>query len=150
MAHHGNFMAALNILMRFVHIISAVVLLGSVLAWLLAVTPALAALAVAALAEDTRRKVDNAIAASLRPLALSAMAGLLISGLYNFLNKTGLTPAYHAVIGVKFLLVLHVFAVTYIATKPDNPKRVRQLTGVAVSGVVIVLLSAVLRWLHTQ
>jgi putative copper export protein len=145
MAHHGNFMAALNILMRFVHIISAVVLLGSLLAWLLAVTPALAALA-----EDTRRKVDNAIAASLRPLALSAMAGLLISGLYNFLNKTGLTPAYHAVIGVKFLLVLHVFAVTYIATKPDNPKRVRQLTGVAVSGVVIVLLSAVLRWLHTQ
>jgi hypothetical protein len=149
MAHHDSFMPALNILMRFVHIISAITLLGGVLTWVFAVTPALAALGPAP-GNDTRRKVDDAIAAALRPFVLAAIGGLLVSGIYNFLNKTGLTPAYHAVIGVKFLLVLHVFAVAIIAMKPDNAKRSRQLTGVALSGVVIVILSAVLRWILTQ
>ena len=138
-------MPVLNILMRFAHIISAITLLGGVLVWLLAVSPALASLS-----EETRKKVENAIAAAWRPVAFSAIGGLLVSGIYNFLNKTNLTPAYHAVIGVKFLLVLHVFAVVIVALKPDNPKRTRQLTGVAMSGVVIVILSAVLRWILTQ
>jgi hypothetical protein len=35
-------------------------------------------------------------------------------------------------------------------TKPDNAKRSRQLTGIAVSGVSIVILSAVLQWIRTQ
>jgi uncharacterized membrane protein len=137
-------MPALNIAMRFLHIISAITLLGGIFAWRFGLIPALAPLG-----EDTRRKVDNAVAAAWRPFVLFGVAGLLISGVYNFLNKTGLTPAYHAVIGVKFLLVLHVFAVAILATKPDNAKRARQLTGVAASGVVIVILSAVLRWILT-
>src|SRR3954463_3489117 len=124
-------MALLNISMRFLHIISAILLLGGIVAWRFGVLPALAVLG-----EDTRRKVDNAVAASWRPFVLFGVAGLLVSGTYNFLNKTGLTPAYHAVIGVKFLLVLHVFAVAIIAMKPDNSKRSRQLTGVAISGIV--------------
>jgi len=138
-------MPALNILMRFLHIISAVTLLGGVLTWRFGVTPALGSLS-----GEARSKVDNAIAAAWRPFVLSAIAGLLVSGIYNFLNKTGLTPAYHAVIGVKFLLALHVLAVAILVSSPDNTKRARQLTGVAVSGVMIVILSAVLRWISTQ
>jgi uncharacterized membrane protein len=138
-------MPALNIAMRFLHIISAITLLGGVLAWRFGVMPAFAALG-----DDTRRKVDNSVAATWRPFVLFGVVGLLVSGVYNFLIKTGLTPAYHAVIGVKFLLVLHVFAVALIVTKPDNAKRSRQLTGIAVSGVSIVILSAVLQWIRTQ
>ena len=37
-----------------------------------------------------------------------------------------------------------------LAALPNNPRRERQLTGVAISGVVIVILSAVLRWLLTR
>ena len=37
--------------------------------------------------------------------------------------------------------------VAIVAAKPDNPKRGRQLTGVVASGVLIVILSAVLRWI---
>ena len=103
--------------------------------------------AMAPLAEDTRSKLGNAIAAAWKPFVLSAIAGSLISGIFNFLRKTGLTPAYHAVFGIKMLLALHVFAVLFIATRPHNPKLSRQLTGVAISGVIIVILSAVLRWL---
>jgi hypothetical protein len=144
MPHHGYFMPALQIFMRFLHIISAVTLLGGVLAWRFGVIPALASLGA-----EARNKVDSAVAAAWRPFVFSAIAGLLVSGIYNFLNKTGLTPAYHAVIGVKFLLVLHVFAVVVLACRPHNARRARQLTGVAISGVVIVILSAVLRWILT-
>jgi hypothetical protein len=50
------------------------------------------------------------------------------------------------VFGIKMLLVLHVFAVTILATRPDNQRRARQLTGVVISGVFIVILSVILRW----
>lgn len=145
MPHHGYFMPALNILMRFLHIISAITLLGGILAWRFGVIPSLAPLAA-----ETRSKIDNAVASAWRPFVLFSIAGLLVSGIYNFLNKTGLTPAWHAVFGIKVLLVLHVFAVAILASRENNPKRARQLTGVAVSGVVIVILSAVLRWILTQ
>ncbi len=138
-------MAVLSVFMRFLHIISAITLLGGVFAWRFGAIPA-----TATLASETRAKIGDAIASTWRPFVIFAIVGLLISGIYNFLNKTGLTPAYHAVIGIKFLLALHVFAVAILAARRNNLNRERQLTGVAISGVVIVILSAVLRWLLTQ
>jgi hypothetical protein len=137
-------MTALGIFMRFLHIISAITLLGGIFAWRFGAIPA-----TAALASETRVKVGDAIASTWRPFVISAIIGLLLSGIYNFLSKTGLTPAYHAVIGIKILLALHVFAAAILAARPNNGKRERQLTGVAISGVIIVILSAVLRWLLT-
>jgi hypothetical protein len=61
-----------------------------------------------------------------------------------------LTPAYHAVIGVTLWLALRGFAVAIRAARPHNAARARQLTGVAISGVTIVALSAVLRWILTR
>ena len=49
----------------------------------------------------------------------------------------------------KTTLALHVIAVAFLVTAPGNQKRARQLTGVVFSGVIIVILSAVLRWLTT-
>src|SRR6266702_5737701 len=116
-------MPALNILMRFLHILSVIVLLVGILAWRFGVIPALAPLG-----EETRRKMENALATAYRPAVLFGVAGLLLSGIYNFLrwNQTGLSPAYHAVIGEKFLLALHVFVVAILASRPDNAKRARQ------------------------
>jgi uncharacterized membrane protein len=142
MPHHEYLMDALNIIMRFLHILSAVVLAGGALTWRFAVIPS-----TETLNAETRGKVGDAIARAWRPFVLSAIAGILISGTYNFLRKTNLPPAYHAVFGIKVLLALHVFAVLILATKPGNTKRARQLTGVAISAVAVVLLSAVLRWL---
>jgi uncharacterized membrane protein len=135
-------MDALNIFMRFLHIFSAVLLAGGALAWRFAAIPA-----TEALADETRRKVGDAMARSWRPFVLFGTAGILISGIYNYLRKTGLPPAYHAIFGIKFLLALHVMAVLLLATRPRNDRRSRQLTGVAFSAVTIVILSAVLRWL---
>jgi hypothetical protein len=40
------------------------------------------------------------------------------------------------------LLVLHVFAVAVLVVKPNNPRRTRMMTGVLISGLCIVFLSA--------
>ena len=133
-------MTEFNIVMRFLHIVSVVTLLGGFIAWRLAMIPA-----TAPLGDDMRTRIGNAIAAAWRPVFFTAVGGILLSGIYNYMNKTGMPPAWHAVIGVKFLLVLHVFAVGFLVTGPNNAKRSRQLTGIVISGVVIVALSAVLR-----
>jgi hypothetical protein len=138
-------MDIINILMRALHILSAITLLGGVMAWRFGAIPGLAALNA-----DTRVKAGNTVAAAWRPWVIAAVGGILISGTWNFLHKTGLTPTYHAVFGVKVLLALHVFAAAIIAAKPNNDRRERQLMGVVISGVLIVILSAVLRWLLTQ
>jgi hypothetical protein len=65
-------------------------------------------------------------------------------------KSAGAPPAWHAVIGVKFLLVLHIFAVGFLATGQNNEKRSRQLTGIVISGVVVVALGAVLRYLSSS
>ena len=73
------------------------------------------------------------------------MTGLVLSGLYNYLSKPGHSAWYHALFGVKILLVLHVFSVAILAAAPKNPRRARQLFGAAVSGLTIVLISAYLK-----
>jgi uncharacterized membrane protein len=127
---------------RILHILSAITLLGGVIAWRFAAIPA-----ESVLANETRAKLGNATATAWRPWVWSAVAGLLISGIWNFLHKTGLTPVYHAIFGIKILLALHVFAAAILAARPDNPRRSRQLTGVVASGIIIVVLSAILRGL---
>jgi hypothetical protein len=127
---------------RVLHIFSAITLLGGVLAWRFAAIPA-----ESTLANETRAKLGNATAAAWRPWVLSAVVGLIISGIYNFLHKSGLTPTYHAIFGIKILLALHVFAAAILAARPANPRRSRQLTGVVVSGIILVILSAILRGL---
>lgn len=134
----------LDIVMRFLHIASAVTLVGGAIAWSLALA------AESTLAAEVKAKVGNAAAAAIRPVFLAAIAGALISGVYQYLDKSkGAQPAWHAVIGVKFLLVLHIFAVGFIATKSDNDRRARQLKGIVFSGLATILLAAVLRYLST-
>jgi hypothetical protein len=62
----------------------------------------------------------------------------------------GRGPLYQALLGIKLLLVLHVFAVGFLIVKPKNPKRARMMTGIVISGLTIIAMSAVLRQLHLQ
>jgi hypothetical protein len=84
-------------------------------------------------------------AALYRPLVFGAMAALLISGCYNILTNVGHTPLYHMLLGVKLLLVMHVFAVAILITRPHNPRRARMMAGAAISGLAIIAISDYLR-----
>ena len=123
------------------HVICAVALIGGVLAWRFAALPG-----IQLLEAGTRAKVDNAIAAAWRPVVIASVAGLLLTGIYNFMHRPVKTPQFHMLFGIKMLLALHVFAVSMLATRADNQRRSRQLTGVAISGVIVLIISVAFRW----
>jgi uncharacterized membrane protein len=131
---------AITALARWLHLSSLVTLIGGFLYARFVMNPASSTLA-----PDVRIGLDNQAARRFRPLVFAAMTLLVVSGAYNFLYKNPRTPLYHALFGVKILLVLHVFAVAILATSPNNPRRARQLFGAAISGVVIILISAYLK-----
>lgn len=75
---------------------------------------------------------------------------IVLSGLYNFLVAAPKhTNTWQIWFGIKMLLVLHVLATAILwAISPYVPaKSDRRLLGIAISGFVIVFISAYLRWL---
>lgn len=136
--------AALGVLMRWLHITAVIVIVGGFAYARFAIAPALASLPPLDAAA-----FSNRVAALFRPLLYSALGVVLLSGLYNYLTKPFYPPHYHAVIGVKFLFVLHLFAASVMYTIPNanEAKRVRRLNWLVISGLVVVAISAVLRWM---
>ena len=130
----------LTAIMRWVHISSVVTLIGGIVYARFVMIPA-----AASLAPDARTALDEGAAKHFRPLVFVAIAGVLLSGIFNYLSKPGHSVLYHALFGVKMLLALHVFSVAILATAPHNPRRARQLFGAAISGLAIVLIAAYLK-----
>lgn len=137
----------LRIAVRWVHIASIVTLIGGFLYARFAVWPALEALGTAQ---------SNTFVESMVSRFRSALYLLLLttlgSGLFNYLTKPSYPPHYHMVIGIKFLFVLHIFAVTVLYTVPNAglAKRKRWLGGITISGLIVIAISAVLRWMSTH
>jgi uncharacterized membrane protein len=134
---------ALSVIMRWLHITSAVVVVGGVLYARFVIAPALATLPA-----PEQDALGAAMAARYRSLLYLAMVFLAGTGLYNTILNVGRGPLYQSLLGIKLLLVLHVFAVGLLIVKPKNPKRSRQMTGLVISGLVILAISAMLRQLH--
>ncbi len=132
-------------LARVLHIASAITLMGGMF---FAATSWLPALNSTTGSET--QSISDAIAVKFRPWLALAIVGLLVSGFYNYLRHAAakdVPSMYHMVFGMKFLLALHVFAVGWIALNRGNTKRHRQIIGVVISGLVIILLSAWMRYL---
>ena len=130
----------LIILMRWLHIFSMMALIGGFYYWRFVLVPALESIAPA-----VRDQISAAAASRFKPIVMTSVAGLVISGTYNLLTNPGHTPRYHMMFGIKILLALHVFAVAFLITKPVNPRRSRMLTGAILSGLIILVISAYLR-----
>ena len=133
----------LSVIMRWLHITSVVVLLGGVLYARFILAPVLQSLA--AQEQDT---LGDSLAARYRSLLLAVVLLLTATGLYNMIMNINRGTLYQSLLGIKLLLVLHVFAVGILIVRPKNPKRTRQMTGLVISGLVILAISAVLRQLH--
>jgi hypothetical protein len=131
----------LSFIVLALHLICAAALIGGALAWRFGAMPG-----IQLLEAGTRAKVDNAIAAAWRPVAVGSIAVLLITGVYNLMHRPVQTKTFHILFGIKMLLALHVFAVSVLATRADNSRRARQLMGIVISGVVILIISAAFRW----
>ena len=120
-------------LARVIHIASAVLLLGGLAyAWNL----------------SKYKLLPENPAYGFRPAVWSLVAALFLTGVYNLVNKLPVVPKeYHMLFGIKFLLFLHIAAVSLLLVKPGTTpeKRTRMLTGLVVSGLGVILVSAALR-----
>jgi uncharacterized membrane protein len=131
---------ALGVIMRWLHYSSVTTLIGGILYGRLVMVPSSATLA-----PDERDALADRAAVAFRPFVLAAICGLVVSGVYNILTHPGHRPIYQALLGVKLLLALHVFAVALLIVRPGRPHRARMMTGVAVSGLVIIAIAAYLQ-----
>jgi uncharacterized membrane protein len=127
----------LNVLVRWLHIVSAALLVGG-----LAYARAVAVPALETLPDEERAEAWRRLAWRFRPMVYAAIAGLLVSGVYNLLVHPGHTVFYHRLFGVKILLAAHVFAASVLAVKEPKPSR---MTSAAISGILVLLLAAYLR-----
>ena len=130
----------LTTVMRWLHITSMLSLLGGILYARFVMMPS-----ASALTAEARSILDEGTSRHFRGVVFAAIGGLVLSGLYNYMLKPGHSPTYHMLFGIKILLVLHVLSVAIIATAPNNPRRARQLFGAAISGLVVVAISAYLK-----
>ena len=127
----------LTLFMRWLHISSMATLIGGILYARLVMAPS-----AGALAREAQEALSERAAALYRPFVIAAMIGLILSGIYRLLTTPGHRPFYQTLFGIKMLLVLHVFAVAILIVKPDNPRRKRMMTGVVISGLAIIFISA--------
>lgn len=107
---------ALAAAMRWIHILAAVTVAGSIFFYVIVLRPAM------------RKSLDPAQSASLRDAMMRRWKMLvhpsillfLVSGFYNYLQVTAPLhneqPLYHALFGVKFLLAILLFALAIVLT----------------------------------
>lgn len=143
--------AFLGVLMRWIHVTSTVALLGGVLYARYIVQPSMKALTT-----EGMSNLAQQTSVRFRSWIVGAMAALLGSGIYNLLTKPFVPRGYHMWFGIKMLLVLHIFAVLFLLAKTpaispeQQAKRSRWMSGIVVSGLVVLLISAYLRWISIK
>lgn len=134
---------ALNVFMRWLHISSVAGLIGGMIYGWVVMTAS-----TGELAPEARMALGERAAALFRPIVATAIVCLMISGVYNILSYTGHTTRYHVLLGVKLLLVAHIFASAILIVQPNNRRRRRQMAGAAVSGLIVIAISAYLRTIY--
>jgi uncharacterized membrane protein len=143
----------LHIVFRFVHISAAILLLGGAFYARQVLVPILSDL--------PSGQVDFAARTSqtrFRGTLWTLLVLIVLSGLYNFTTYSGPrhTSTYHMWFGIKMLLVLHILSAAILwGTSPYSGEKSigksnRRLTGMVISGFLVVLISAYLRSLSQR
>lgn len=136
--------AVLGVCVRWIHIASVVTLVGGFIYARFVLAPALAALG-----EGERELVGSKAAVAFRPLLFTVLITALGSGMYNYATKASYPPGYHMWMGIKLLLVLHIFvsAILYSVRPANEAKRKRTAMSIAISGLIVIAIAAYLRYL---
>jgi uncharacterized membrane protein len=135
----------LMIVMRYLHIASAIVAIGGLTFSLVCVRRATDLIPDdhrAAFLDDLRRRFLR--------LQYIAIAGLLVSGIYNWLLFAGaykqIGPAGNALIGTKVLLAVILFALVWMrGSRMITSDRVIQMVNLHL-GAIVILLAVILRY----
>ena len=138
--------AILDIVLRYLHVMCAIIMVGGMIFISLAVRPALKTLE-----EGPRESFQQVMQRCFHLAVYLCFVGLLISGVFNWMKLAAeykqIGPQANAVIGIKFLLAVIVFGV--IAGRTSG---VLKLSGKVCHMLnlhlvaIIILLAAVLRY----
>lgn len=146
---------ALALIMRWIHIVSAVVVVGSIFFYWVALRPVLPRI----LSEEQQDPFRTALMRRWKMLIHPSILFFLISGLYNYLAVTRFQhddqPLYHILFGVKFLLAIVVFALALVATSTRawsvNLRKSSGLWGALVlTSLAVVLLGGYMKVMPKQ
>lgn len=136
---------ALHVLFRFLHIASVILFLGGLFYARQVLVPVLNALP-----EDARMSSAAGAQLRFRTILWTLLILIVGSGLYNFFGAKH-SPTYHMWFGIKMLLVAHILATAILwGTSPYGDVSVggkgkHRLTSMAISGLLVVAISAYLR-----
>jgi hypothetical protein len=138
----------LHILFRYLHIASVILFLGGVVYARQVLSPVLNVLP-----EDLRMQAAAGAQLRYRATLYTLLLVIVLSGLYNFLTYTGPKhgQTYQIWFGIKMLLVAHILVSAILwATSPYGDvtvagKSKRRLLSIAISGLIVVLISTYLR-----
>ncbi len=116
----------LNVIVRYLHIVMAIALLGGTIFMRFVLLPA-----ADELTEEDREKTLTAVRTKWSKVVMVAAGFLLLSGLYNMamvsIKYSNVPKYYNALLGVKILLALIVFFVaSMLAGRSEIGKKMRQ------------------------
>jgi hypothetical protein len=139
--------AVLGVCMRWIHIASVVTLIGGFIYARFALAPALASLPA-----SERELVGLGTVNSFRPLLFTVLITVLGSGFYNYATKASYPPGYNLWLGIKLLLVLHIFvsAILYSVRQSNEAKRKRTELSIVISGLIVIAIANYLRYISVQ
>lgn len=135
-----------HLLFRFIHIASVILLVGGAVYARQILVPTLNGLP-----EDIRKRAARNTQERYRFTLFTLLILIIGSGLYNFFTGPKHGETYQIWFGVKMLLVAHIVASAILwATSPYGDVTVdgrakRRFASIAISGIVVVLISAYLR-----
>jgi uncharacterized membrane protein len=133
----------LRAFMTWLHVASAITLVGGLLYARLVVTPASSLLGA-----ESRDALSEDLALRYRPFVYAAIMGLVISGLYKLMMAPGHTFRYDILLALKVLLALHVFAVSLLVAQKHVERRARMMAGAIVSGLIVIAIASYLRLIY--
>ena len=148
---------AILLIIRWAHALAAVTWIGGSLFMLLAARPALRSLRNEI--GDANGLVGRVLAAEFRPIVVTAIAVLIITGVIltvDRLTSDAAGIAYTGVLVAKIVLAVYAFAVAWLLPRRrgnDTAGIGRALTGPAaltIVGVIVIGLADVLAWLFER
>lgn len=142
---------ALKLIMRWIHILCAILLLGgTAFVWMV-----LRPVAGSVLDADTHAKLREAVAKKWKVLMMIYVTGFLVSGFYNFLAVTRFEhdgqPQYHMLFGIKFLLAMAVFALAMMLSSSKGYAEKMRANGhlwlglTVALGILVVLIAGYMK-----
>ena len=153
------------LVIRWAHALAAVVWIGGSLFMLLAARPALRLLRNETGYDNAGGLAGRALSAEFRPIVLTAIGVLIVSGVVltvDRLTSDAAGMAYTAVLVAKIALAVYAFVIAWLlprrgwASPQPSPRGSRLLAGLSgpvaltMAGVIVIGLADVLTWLFER